>query len=151
MWTAVVIGALAAMPHAQMPSSEPECVQLSINSRWTTVQAVVAHPERWNCKRVRLIGVAVRAFENSNLYASSDDLCRERPKAIAVDWYSSSAADRPRFIRMAEVEGTFRDFNDRKLPSGEIIMMNSWAGPGPLKDVRVVRWLSAELPRCKRQ
>ena len=82
-----------------------------------------------------------------NLYANDSERCAERPKAIAVDWYKSSISKK-RFARKAEIEGTLRNYYGRKLPPGEIIIFNSAAGPGPLSDVRIVRWLSGDLPNC---
>ena len=151
MVIAVVLGALAtsALP-SNFSANEPKC-PLNVGAPQTTsIRQIAAHPERWDCVIVRVTGVAVRGHEDSYLYETLSDRCRltgDHPKAIAVDWYRSNATEK-RFSRLAEIEGTFRNDYGRKWPPGTIVITPS--APGPLVDVRIVRWLSADLPPCKR-
>jgi hypothetical protein len=138
----------SSSPH-RLGDGDPACSRISRRARSARVKEIVVHPDQWDCARVRLVGVAVRGFENSNIYDPSVDRCGGRARAIAVDW-SSSSIEEARFERLAEVEGTFRNNYGRVWKSGEIIVSHSASGPGPLVDVRVVRWLSGNLPPCPR-
>lgn len=111
-----------------------------------TVEALAAHPGKWNGKRVRVAGLAVLEFENLGLYGSYDDYCgpraaRGRRAAIYVNW-PAALRRRGHFRRMAVVEGRFEG------DDGVIVVSTGAPGPGPLTDVRIVRWASAPLTRC---
>jgi hypothetical protein len=114
-----------------------------------TVEQINADPAAWDCKRVKVRGIATRAVENYYLYATPDDRCHvgDRHLSIAVDWDSSRVREQ-RFARVAELEGVFRHQYTKPAPPG-YIRVSGW-GPGPLTKVRVIRWLSAELPACDR-
>ncbi len=122
--------------------------------RNVTVAQLAAEPDRWDGQRVRVAGLAVRERENFGLYASYEDYCSRgevRPVAIYVDW-PEHLRDGRLFRKPAVVEGIFHKAWPQEPtddPDMQVIVVSNVApGPGPLTEVRVVRWTSGPVSRC---
>lgn len=118
-----------------------------------TVADLVAAPEAWDGRRVEITGLVVSEFENLGLYASWEDYCPREGwgQAIYVNWGDVRPRDAALPRRMATVRGTFRNvIGVERIDNGEVVVMISTGapGPGPLTDVRIVRWHGRTLPAC---
>lgn len=132
---------LAACVHqAPSPSAVPT----------VTVSQLMAAPEMWDGKRVRVQGWAVRSFEDVNLYASRAQACGNRlhPKVVGAEWDDGhfGSADR---MRGGVFEGTFRNRLGVTQPDGTMTISTGQASPGPLEDIEVVRWTSPAEKACR--
>ena len=91
-------------------------------------------------------GLVVWEFENLGLYRSHRHYCEgaswDGGGAIYAEWGEAESIDRSDSRRMAIVRGIFRNH------VGSIIISTGAPGPGPLEDIRLVRWVSGRLPAC---
>lgn len=116
-----------------------------------TVAQLVAAPERWEGRRVRVEGLATREFENNRLFDSYEDYCAlgepgPHREGLRLSWDDAHQRAR-RFRRMAVIEGVFHNPPVVvEAPDGSATIT---IGAGPsLTDFRLVRWTSAQLTRC---
>jgi hypothetical protein len=139
---------LAGMMQAASPAEAARTRAVPV-----TIEELAADPRRWNGRRVRVAGLVVRELHKSGLYHDYGDYCGAgsvpaRRTAIRAEWPGEIADGY--YPRRAVVEGTFVDWGDSYPFEDENGVMWSIreAGPGPLREVRLLRWTSGELPDC---
>jgi hypothetical protein len=111
-----------------------------------TVRELHDHPDRWDGRKVEVSGIAVRQFENYGLYEPVSDPCAEEPVGIFVAWDDTFLPYKTN--RRGTFRGVFTTENGKVQPNGDIVITNAAPGPGPLKDVAVVKWDGPPLKRC---
>ena len=139
-------------------SFAPQAAEPAEDYEWVSVEQLMEDPAHWDGRRVRVEGLVVREFENFGLYRDYDAYCdvansAEGPVAIYADWPDGFAPVR-HFRREAVVEGVFRHrVGQSRVEGGHQFILISTAapGPGPLEEIRRVRWTSAMLPACRRR
>jgi hypothetical protein len=118
-----------------------------------TIRELIAHPERWDGREVRVRGLAIRDFEDSNLYESYAEYCRGFRRgrhwvSVGVNWPADGTNNIPRNRTMVIVRGTFTDIFGSQ-PDGSLRLSNAMSN-GPIENPVIVRHLSLPYPRCRR-
>lgn len=127
-------GACAAQPDGAVPI--------------VTISQIERRPGVWDEQRVQVTGWAVHDFENHGLYSDRSDICAngEDRAAIYAVWRDDLLPLRT--IRKGVFEGTFRNELGVQ-PDGNIVVSTAAPGPGPLENIRLVRWLTKTMPACR--
>lgn len=112
-----------------------------------SVSELVRAPEKWDGKRIRVVGWLTRDFENFNLFASREAACGVGDRN-AVGARSGSLI-RYGTMRSGVFEGNFRNLYGTVQPDGEIIFSTGSRSPGPLEEISVIRWTTPAEPICR--
>ncbi|MDB5669720.1 MAG: hypothetical protein JWO25_679 [Alphaproteobacteria bacterium] len=129
--------ALAALPLAAL------LIAASDAPKKAAIMDVVAHPEKFDGRQLKLRGLVVYEFENYGLYASRADYCAHH-RSIYVEWDHVPGVTRADTRRMAVITGrlVLRGVGD------PINISNAQNGPGPLRDTALVKWDSEPMAPC---
>ncbi|MEC7398408.1 MAG: hypothetical protein VYD00_00135, partial [Pseudomonadota bacterium] len=94
-------------------------------------------------------GWAMHNFEDYNLYPSRSAACSGRGEKgrVGAEWDDSHL--KYRSMRKGQFEATFKNELFVQRADGSFLVSNSMTF-GPLKDIRVLRWESAEWPPCRK-
>jgi hypothetical protein len=111
--------------------------------RKAAIEDVIAHPERWDGKRLKLRGLLVWEFENLGLYASRADYCAHR-RSVYVEWDKVAGVTPADTRRMAVITGRLVLHR----AGDPLILSNAQNGPGPLREAALVKWDSKPLKPC---
>lgn len=138
---ALLLSVLSICGCTTMPSTQ-------IDEFTVTVRDLRNDPERWDGQRVQITSWITSGFENFNLYASREAICGTNEDRGVV------GADTARIIaygtmRRGIFKGTFRNTYGALQANGDIIVSTGHASPGPLEQIKVLRWLSPAEPICQ--
>jgi len=115
------------------------------------------NPTAWDGKKVEVVGIASSRFEDRSLYSTVGEYCARRPskEAVWVQWPPTRDFRSDYEGRMVRVRGLFRyeSYTERPTADGRVLVTLSLAsaGPGPLKNVTIVKRLPGAPAVCSAQ